>query len=172
MSLKKGLPCPPSTLFIGGYPPGTTPMKEGGGREGITVPLVACGGIALSQEQPPMNTERSLAALTELTRVADNSGLCDILGMLEKTKYRRALPRLRELPDCTLGGCVNSRHVCDQATRTLAAIFPEGPGVEDSRNATKEQKDAKVAAWKAYLDGLPAAARGAAAPKATTPAGV
>ena len=45
-------------------------------------------------------------------------------------------------------------------------------GVENFGSASKAQKDGKVAAWKAYLDGLPAADPGAEAPKAKTPAGV
>ena len=136
-------------------------------RDRFGIPRETLEGLAV------MNTERSLAALTELTRVADSSELCDILRILEQAKCRQAVPRLRELLDFTQDeGCVNSRRVCDQATRTLAAIFPEGPGVEEDGDTNEEQKDAKVAAWKAYLDGLPAAAPGAAAPKATTPAGV
>ena len=99
-----------------------------------------------------MDTERSIAALIDLTRVETNYSLYMILRSLESIKPPAAVPRLRELLSNKTETSVNDRRVCDHATWVLKAFFPDGPGEIESYGSTIEARDAKVEEWRAYLD--------------------
>ena len=95
-----------------------------------------------------IETDEAVDVLVRLSYARNTFKKREVLQALETVASERAVPRLAELLDDTVG--IESFRVCDYAAQALTAIYPDGPAL-NTREHGHEERERKIAEWKKFV---------------------